>query len=49
MLMKQMINNDDSAAKAQALKKLVKTCKSVYATSVLLQSTNKDLLLTACY
>ncbi len=47
--MKQMINNNDSAAEAQALKKLVKTCKSVYATSVLLQSTNKDLLLTACY
>ncbi len=47
MFMKQMINNDDFAAEAQALKKLVKTCKSVYATSVLLQSTNKDLLLAA--
>jgi len=47
MLMKQTINNDDSAAEAQALKKLVKACKSVYATSVLLQSTNEDLLLAA--
>ena len=37
----------DSAAEVQALKKLVKTCKSVYATSVLLQSTNEDLLLAA--
>ncbi len=49
MLMKQTINNDDFAAEAQALKKLVKTCKSVYVTSVFLQSTNEDLLLAACY
>ncbi len=42
-----MINNDDFTAEAQALKKLVKTCKFIYATSVLLQSINKDLLLTA--
>jgi hypothetical protein len=46
MLMKQTLNNIDSAAEAQTLKKLVKTCKFVYATSVFLQRTNEDLLLT---
>ncbi len=45
--MRQMINNDNSAVEAQAVKKLVKTCKSVYAMSVYLQSTNQDLLLAA--
>jgi len=47
LLMRQMINNDDSAVEAQAVKKLVKTCKSVYAMFVYLRSTNQDLLLAA--
>jgi hypothetical protein len=45
--MKQIINSNDSAAEAQILKKLVKTCKSIYVIFVLLQSTNEDLLLAA--
>jgi hypothetical protein len=45
--MKQTVNSDDSAAEAQALKKLVKTCKSIYVMSVLLQNTNENLLLAA--
>ena len=45
--MRQTINKDDSAVEAQAVKKLVKACKSVYAMFVYLWSTNQDLLLAA--
>lgn len=47
MLMKQTVNNNNRTTEAQALNKLAKACKSAFATSVLLQSTNEDLLLAA--